>query len=281
MYIVVTFAGKLAILLLYQRIFDIGSKKIFGWVIKVCIVLQILDSLTYLCLIVLECIPISAVWDKSITNPKCLDLHAISVAGAISSMTTDVILMLLPMPVLWTLQISRMKRIGLVFIFAVASLGIVASAVRFSYLVKLNGDTDETCKALPLTSIYESRTDNSTGNNVDVTVWSLIEILCTVVCGSIPAMRPLLSRAVPSVNLSVSWQRRSKGSNRYVKASNPSTGTSESSQSRNRSYEPKSDIWLDSLPPTTIQGPWKAPVRQGPTPRHAESQDRLFKEYEV
>lgn len=146
MYIVVTFAGKLAILLLYQRIFDIGSKKIFGRVIKVCIVLQCLDSLTYLCLIVLECIPISAVWDKSITNPKCLDLHAISVAGAISSMATDVILMLLPMPVLWTLQVSRMKRIGLVFIFAVASLGIVASAVRFSYLIKLNGDTDETCK---------------------------------------------------------------------------------------------------------------------------------------
>ncbi|KAI0156246.1 hypothetical protein BJ166DRAFT_532396 [Pestalotiopsis sp. NC0098] len=263
MYIVVTFAGKLAILLLYQRIFDIGSKKIFGRVIKVCIVLQCLDSLTYLCLIVLECIPISAVWDKSITNPKCLDLHAISVAGAISSMATDVILMLLPMPVLWTLQVSRMKRIGLVFIFAVASLGIVASAVRFSYLIKLNGDTDETW------------------NNVDVTVWSLIEILCTVVCGSIPAMRPLLSRAVPSVNLSVSWQRRSKGSNQYVKASNPSTGTSQSSQSRNRSYEPKSDIWLESLPPTTIQGPWKAPVRQTPTPRHAESQDRLFKEYEV
>ncbi|KAF7534149.1 hypothetical protein G7054_g6453 [Neopestalotiopsis clavispora] len=248
MYIVVTFAGKLAILLLFLRIFDTGSKKI----------------ITYMCLIVLECIPIAAVWDKSITNPKCLDLHAISVAGAISSMTTDVILMVLPIPVLWTLQISRAKRIGLVFLFAIASLGIVASAVRFSYLVKLAGDTDETW------------------NNVDVTVWSLIEILCTIVCGSIPAMKPLLARAVPSVNLSVSWQKNSKGSShQYAKASQPSTGTSQSSQNYNRSYDRKSDIWMDSLPPTTIQGSWKTPVRSNTGPRHAESQDRLYKDYEI
>ncbi|KAF3020141.1 hypothetical protein E8E14_008559 [Neopestalotiopsis sp. 37M] len=194
MYIVVTFAGKLAILLLFLRIFDTGSKKMFARVIK----------------------------------------------------------------------ISRAKRIGLVFLFAIASLGIVASAVRFSYLVKLAGDTDETW------------------NNVDVTVWSLIEILCTIVCGSIPAMKPLLARAVPSVNLSVSWQKNSKGSShQYAKASQPSTGTSQSSQSHNHSYDRKSDIWMDSLPPTTIQGPWKTPVRSNTGPRHAESQDRLYKEYEI
>lgn len=159
--------------------------------------------------------------------------------------------------------------------------GIVASAVRFSYLVKLAGDTDETCMDLA-NPLLRKISLTSTGNNVDVTVWSLIEILCTIVCGSIPAMKPLLARAVPSVNLSVSWQKNSKGSShQYAKASQPSTGTSQSSQSHNRSYDRKSDIWMDSLPPTTIQGQWKTPVRSNTGPRHAESQDRLYKEYEI
>lgn len=122
MYIAVGFGGRLAILLLYQRVLDTGSIRWFSWLLKICIVIQCVKDSIFMCLILLECIPISTVWDKSITNAKCLDLHAISVAGAITSITTDIVLMLLPVPVLWRLQVSRAKRIGLVFVFAVASL---------------------------------------------------------------------------------------------------------------------------------------------------------------
>lgn len=122
MYVVVMFAGKLAILLLYQRIFDTGSTRWFGRLIKFCLVIQCIKDSIFLCLILLECIPISAVWDKSITNAKCLNLGAVSLAGSIASIATDVALMILPLPVLWKLQVSRIKRLGLCFIFSVASL---------------------------------------------------------------------------------------------------------------------------------------------------------------
>lgn len=122
MYIVVTFSGKFAILLLYQRVFDTGSNRWFGKAVKVCLVLQGIDTIIYLGLIIFECVPIAAVWDKSITNAKCLNLRAVALIGSISSIATDVILIILPMPVLWRLQVSRTKRIGLALIFSVASL---------------------------------------------------------------------------------------------------------------------------------------------------------------
>jgi hypothetical protein len=122
MYVVVMFTGKITILLLYLRIFDTGSVKWFGWVIKICLVLLCISQTIFLFLVIFECLPISAVWDKSITSAKCLNLHALAVVGAVSSIGTDILLMVLPIPALWQLQVSRAKRLGLVFIFSVASL---------------------------------------------------------------------------------------------------------------------------------------------------------------
>ncbi|KAK9781745.1 putative Extracellular membrane protein CFEM domain-containing protein [Seiridium cardinale] len=263
MYVVVMFSGKVTMLLLYLRLFNTGSARWFGWLIKVLLVLLCISQTIFLILVVLECIPISAIWDKSITNARCLDLHAIATVGSISSIVIDVILMILPIPVLWRLQVSRAKRIGLVLIFAVASLGTIASAVRFYYLAKLSGDYDDPW------------------NHVDVTVWSLIEILCLIVCGSIPAMRPLLARAIPTINLSITWQKQSRTTNPTPKASQPSTGNSASAYSGSRSYDKKSDIWLSTLPPATIHEPWQEMDHKATAPRHAESQDRLYSKYDV
>lgn len=122
MYIVVQCSARLAILLLYQRVFDTGSTVWFSMLIKICFVLQVVGETIWLFVIIFECRPISSVWDKSITNPQCLNLAAIYLAGAITSIVTDVILMILPMPMLWKLQMSRPKKLGIAMVFVVASL---------------------------------------------------------------------------------------------------------------------------------------------------------------
>lgn len=122
MYIIVQCSARVAILLLYRQIFDTGSTPWFGTLLKVCLVLQVVKESIFLFLIIFECLPISAMWDKSITDAKCLDLSAISLAGAICSIATDVVLAMLPIPMLWKLQVSRAKRVGIAFVFVVASL---------------------------------------------------------------------------------------------------------------------------------------------------------------
>jgi hypothetical protein len=122
MYVIVQCSARMAILLLYQQVFDTGSTAWFGLVIKICLVLQMVKETIFLFLIIFECLPISAVWDKSITDAKCLNLSLISLVGAIFSIGTDVVLALLPIPMLWKLQVSRAKRVGIAFVFVVASL---------------------------------------------------------------------------------------------------------------------------------------------------------------
>lgn len=39
---------------------------------------------------------------------------------------------------------------------------------------------------------------DATWDNVDIVVWSIIEVACAIVCGSLPALRPLLSK-IPGI----------------------------------------------------------------------------------
>lgn len=102
-----------------------------------------------------------------------------------------------------------------------------------------------------------------------------------IVCGCVPAMRPLLARVVPSVNLSISWQRASKGTDQYPKASKVSSGAFSSNQSASHAYDQKSDIWLTTLPASGAQPTRKAAENEVPLPRRPESQDRLYSQYDV
>lgn len=45
------------------------------------------------------------------------------------------------------------------------------------------------------------------GDNVDIVLWSLIELLCTVLLGSLPPLIPYIGRAIPTVR--ITWNKSS------------------------------------------------------------------------
>jgi hypothetical protein len=124
LYCILQFCGKVAILLLYQRIFDIGISQWMRWSIIVCIILITAKDVVYLLLVVFQCIPVVASWDKTIPA-TCLSIDNIKFSGSISSIVTDIDLMVLPIPMFQILQVRFAKRAGLVFIFAVTSLYVL------------------------------------------------------------------------------------------------------------------------------------------------------------
>jgi hypothetical protein len=74
-------------------------------------------------LVVFQCLPISSIWDKTITNAKCLPVSAvIGFTGAGLSIVEDCIILLLPLPVVWKLQMSTRKKIGVILLISVGSL---------------------------------------------------------------------------------------------------------------------------------------------------------------
>ncbi|WYZ42299.1 hypothetical protein EsH8_V_001194 [Colletotrichum jinshuiense] len=132
-------------------------------------------GLVYFFIIVFQCLPVQAIWDRSI-NGRCLDLLAISYTGATGAILQDVILVIMPIPELMKLQLSRKKRLSLVFIFGLGSFATLASILRLKYLV------------------FFSHSYDPTWDNFYVVLWSGIEVNAAITCGSLPAILPLLKK---------------------------------------------------------------------------------------
>ncbi len=68
------------------------------------------------------CEPITYLWDKSVANGTCLNVIAayLSVSGI--NLILDIVVVALPMPILWTLQMPKSKKLA---ISAVFGMGIM------------------------------------------------------------------------------------------------------------------------------------------------------------
>ncbi|KAF4780314.1 hypothetical protein HER10_EVM0010985 [Colletotrichum scovillei] len=168
-YVLLNVTAKIAICCFYIRIFP---KQRFQLVTKAVIGLLIVRGLVIVFLISFQCVPITAIWDKS-AQGKCLNLTAIGYAGAAASITEDVVLLIMPIPELLHLQLGLKKKLGLVLMFCLGSFGCIASIVRLKYLVSFAYSFDPTW-------------DNS-----DIISWSGIEVNVAIICGSLPALRVL------------------------------------------------------------------------------------------
>ncbi|KAK6212456.1 hypothetical protein LQW54_005230 [Pestalotiopsis sp. IQ-011] len=235
-YIWVQITSKLAVLLLYYRVFKVASW--FRWAVKICMVFKLMHGFVYTLVILFQCSPVSAFWDTTITDATCLNEGMIIFSGSIVSIVEDVVLMLLPIPELRKLQVSGRKRWGVAIMLAFASFGTIASIIRLRYLLVLDEGYDSTWK------------------DVDVVVWSLIENLMAVVCGSLPSLRPYVDPWIPRV--SVTWPK-SRGSSKAT----PKHATDDSTANSDTLYSPSvyhGDYRKYSYPPPPrppSYGRWK------------------------
>ncbi|KAH8674248.1 hypothetical protein BX600DRAFT_509433 [Xylariales sp. PMI_506] len=182
LYVVVQCTGKVAILMVYQRIFD--SNHVSRWfrrTIKVLISLTFLIEGIYIFIIAFQCIPISAQWDSSVTNARCLNLDVAFTLAAVINIVSDLVLMILPIPELRKLQVSRKKKWGVALMFIIASFKPYSNQISHRRRIRYY---------------------------VDLFSWSIIELLCVVVCGSIPALRLLVVFSIKTATSSMSSKRQ-------------------------------------------------------------------------
>lgn len=203
LYVLVQVFAKVAILSLYSRLFP-GFIWWFQWTVKGMIIFMFTHGLVFFIMIVFQCLPISSIWDKTITG-KCLPVNvAIGFTGAGLSIIEDFIILFLPIRQLWKLQMSSRKRLGLVLLLSVGSFASITSIVRLKFILKY------------------ANTYDATWDNVDTLKWSLIEILAACICGNLMALRPLITKLMPSVRSVLDKHSLSsrKSSDRSPKAGN-------------------------------------------------------------
>lgn len=102
-------------LLLYIRIFTVRSFKL---ICQAFIVVNILNLISVILSVCLICKPYSYSFDKTIPGGHCGSLTSFELYTAIFNLLADLIIVLLPMPMLWRLQMQTKRKVGISLIFA-------------------------------------------------------------------------------------------------------------------------------------------------------------------
>ncbi|KAI0448615.1 hypothetical protein F5B21DRAFT_496988 [Xylaria acuta] len=200
---------KLSVCFLYWELF---AKIIFRRFIIVWMVVIVLWTLAFFIELFAECgLQFLALFAQVEDYAKhCKAAIPAGWAQAGTDVATDVVTLIIPIPVILKLQMSRNVKILTLLTFSIGVLSVAASAVKaYIYIsATLNRYTDDAILTL-------------TG----VSIWNLAELQIGTIAACGPTLRSILVRLVPSqsvVSLLASWRRptrqeASEQSSNYVK----------------------------------------------------------------
>ncbi|KAK0662726.1 hypothetical protein DIS24_g1671 [Lasiodiplodia hormozganensis] len=167
---------KISILLQYLRIFAIKKMQL---ACRIVLVLNSLFTLETVIISVFDCTPIPFFWDKSIKGGHCVNFGAMWFSHASTNIVFDIVLVILPMPVIKSLNLPKKQKIALMGIFALGTFATVTSSLRLSSIYKISYSNDVT---------YD---------NVGAALWSTVEINTAIICASLPTFKAFFNRIFP------------------------------------------------------------------------------------
>ena len=117
---------KLSCLLFYLRLFSLREHRIWVWICMGIIPLFWLGGTLQVFLL---CTPFKASWDPILSPTHCANSNVAFVTMGIFNMLSDLMIMLLPIPFIRKLQMTRAAKFGLIAIFGIGLLCVPLGAV--------------------------------------------------------------------------------------------------------------------------------------------------------
>lgn len=132
---------KIALLALIARIFGEAHRKTL---IGIYVLLGLVVSYYVSGLIVKICIcnPISAYWKGDMD--KCLNQSAIITTDAAVSVISDLAILCIPIPLTWSLQLSKKKKLRVIGILCAGGMATAFSIYRLGMIVAEGKSTNQT-----------------------------------------------------------------------------------------------------------------------------------------
>ncbi|KAK1593571.1 CFEM domain-containing protein [Colletotrichum navitas] len=170
---------KISVLFFYLRIFP---NKSFRYATYATMSYIGLSTTILLFLQIFQCIPFSYNWDgwKGDFGPHhCLNINVLAFVAGGLSISHDVIILFLPIPLLWHLNMGLRSKIGIFIMFSLGIFILVTSCVRLRYITLF------------------TRSLNPTWDFTDPLIWSGVEVSVSMIVVCLPTMRILLKRTMP------------------------------------------------------------------------------------
>jgi hypothetical protein len=166
-----------SILIFCLRLF---SERSFRAVIYAVLAFVIEVNVVLLGVQIFQCVPFEANWETwrlGHAGPfKCINVNHFVIAGAGLNILQELVIMILPMPGLARLSLSRRAKLNAVALFGLAILTIIMSCIRIAYII-------------PVTD-----SPNISWDYTDPIIWTGIEAAVTVIIPCLPAVRALMNR---------------------------------------------------------------------------------------
>ncbi|KAH7121301.1 hypothetical protein B0J11DRAFT_491377 [Dendryphion nanum] len=132
--------AKIAILYMFLRIFIQPLYRYASFTLMAIQAGALIATIITSCTV---CTPIQYLWDPlSYPDGHCIDLNAFWRWANFPQILTDVAILILPLPALWQLNLSKRDKVGVVITFCTGSIGLVTSIVRFIFFMQIDGQTD-------------------------------------------------------------------------------------------------------------------------------------------
>jgi hypothetical protein len=160
---------KISILCLYHRLFPSQTLK------KVSIAtgtfIACYAAAQAVCF-VLQCIPLSVMWTGDLGSGRCIDLNAMLTTMSVLNVSTDFILVGLPVPYLLKLRIDNTRKLQLIGTFLIGGIVCVFGILR---------------------SVFVGTADpgNPSRSYAQGAMWSVLEVCVGIVSACLPTLRPL------------------------------------------------------------------------------------------
>lgn len=174
---------KMSVLLMYRRLF-LGT--LFSrYSLLMCVVI-VLFSLSFFFAFAFQCRTNIQNWWTSVETIEryCDNTGAIDFGFVIADVLTDIMILVIPIPIVWRLQLSTPQRIGLIGIFLLGTIATAAGVARMVIVTLDDLDTN--------TGFRDLR-----GLITNILIWGQVEASIAVVAACLPTLRPLFHGKSP------------------------------------------------------------------------------------
>ncbi|KAI0849725.1 hypothetical protein F5Y00DRAFT_261171 [Daldinia vernicosa] len=155
------FSIKTAILVEWIHIFlpNGGNRRnLFFWACHFVIWANIVFCIVILILVNLACVPHEYLWNRTIKGGYCrINTAYTSLSAACFAFATDIIILFIPQRIIWTLNMSHRRKLGVSIVFALGMAACAASIIRLYYTVARSKSVDLTyhLSTVQLTAVGE------------------------------------------------------------------------------------------------------------------------------
>ncbi|RDW61745.1 uncharacterized protein DSM5745_10417 [Aspergillus mulundensis] len=166
---------KIALLSILVRIFSPYKSRvrfIYGFLAAITIYYVIAEIVK-----IRMCDPVPGYWTMD-PNAKCLDQRAALIADSVISMVSDILILILPLPLTWSLQMSRNKKLRVIGMLSAGGLATAFSIYRIVLVLR-------------------------DGSSPDITIF----FICVILSGNAEGGMGLICACLPSLNILIAKVR--------------------------------------------------------------------------